>query len=276
MLRKLLLSGLLTALACASAVRISAFSIVEIVARAKPCIVIITSYNSETDESGQGTGFFIDNDKFLTDAHVIPDNGLKVEDLYGNRIYTTGETVYYNDRKHVDLAILQTRDSAPHPYLSFSPEIPREGQTITVIGNPLGLTGTVSTGIIAALREHGNIVQFTAPISSGSSGGPLLDDERRVVGIVDWVLKPKGESIAQNLNFAYGLPPQKMAVAQQQTAAPTVQATPAPNSAAPSSQKLVMAVDGMIANHDWQNLTRFTVDVFGQPKVILVKEQKSE
>ena len=66
-----------------------------------------------------------------------------------------------------------------------------------VIGNPEGLTGTVSDGIIAAFRKNRDIIQITAPISPGSSGSPLLDESGDVIGIVT---ANYGEG--QNLNFA--------------------------------------------------------------------------
>jgi serine protease Do len=66
-----------------------------------------------------------------------------------------------------------------------------------VIGNPEGLEGTVSDGIISAFRDNRSMIQITAPISPGSSGSPVLDEAGNVVGIVTQVFKE-----GQNLNFA--------------------------------------------------------------------------
>jgi hypothetical protein len=74
---------------------------------------------------------------------------------------------------------------------------PVEGQSVLVIGNPEGYTGTVSHRIISAFRDNGNIIQITAPISPGSSGSPVLNAKGEVIGIATAVVKE-----GQNLNFA--------------------------------------------------------------------------
>jgi len=99
----------------------------------------------------------------------------------------TTEQGYINPDVAVDLAVLQVKNSGPQPYLSFRTEPVLEGQNVTVIGNPKGFRGTVSTGIVSAVRKNGNLIQFTAPISNGSSGGPLLDDDGNVTVMADWV-----------------------------------------------------------------------------------------
>ena len=86
-----------------------------------------------------------------------------------------------------------------HIFLKFNPDL-RPGQRIIAIGNPLGLDRTVSDGIISAVRELPDrlqIIQITAPISSGSSGGPLLDEEGYVIGVTAAAMVD-----GQNLNFA--------------------------------------------------------------------------
>jgi len=72
-----------------------------------------------------------------------------------------------------------------------------EGQRVFVIGNPIGLQGTVSDGLIAAFRENRSMIQITAPISPGSSGSPVLDENGLVIGVAT-LQRVEG----QNLNFA--------------------------------------------------------------------------
>jgi serine protease Do len=72
-----------------------------------------------------------------------------------------------------------------------------EGEKVLVIGNPEGLRGTVSDGIISAFRENRSLIQITAPISPGSSGSPVLDETGQVIGMATLV-----EKEGQNLNFA--------------------------------------------------------------------------
>lgn len=85
-------------------------------------------------------------------------------------------------------------------FLNLSVNVPSEGEDIFVIGNPLGLESTVSTGIVSAVRDipaFGKILQITAPISPGSSGSPVINSEGEVIGIATLVATE-----GQNLNFA--------------------------------------------------------------------------
>jgi tetratricopeptide (TPR) repeat protein len=98
-----------------------------------------------------------------------------------------------------DVTELQFDDAKDVPYLSLgSSQDAVEGQRVLVIGNPEGLTGTVSDGIISAFRKNGAMIQITAPVSPGSSGSPVLDPESgNVIGIATAIRKE-----GQNLNFA--------------------------------------------------------------------------
>jgi Flp pilus assembly protein TadD len=85
-------------------------------------------------------------------------------------------------------------------FLKLSNQIPSEGEDIVVVGNPLGLESSVSTGIVSAVRDipaFGNTIQITAPISPGSSGSPVVNSKGEVIGIATLIMT-KG----QNLNFA--------------------------------------------------------------------------
>jgi S1-C subfamily serine protease len=75
-----------------------------------------------------------------------------------------------------------------------------EGENVFVIGHPEGLRFTLSTGIIS--RMHGNIIQLSAPVSPGNSGGPVFDDRGNLVGIVTSMVDKHGDPNAENLNFA--------------------------------------------------------------------------
>jgi S1-C subfamily serine protease len=97
----------------------------------------------------------------------------------------------------VDLVILKfAAHDAPWLKLGRS-DTAVEGQRVLVIGNPTGLQGTVSDGLIAAFRENHSLIQITAPISPGSSGSPVLDENGLVVGVAT-LQQVEG----QNLNFA--------------------------------------------------------------------------
>jgi hypothetical protein len=97
----------------------------------------------------------------------------------------------------VDLALLKfSAHDAPWLKLGRS-DTAVEGQRVLVIGNPTGLQGTVSDGLIAAFRQNHSLIQITAPISPGSSGSPVLDESGLVVGVAT-LQRVEG----QNLNFA--------------------------------------------------------------------------
>jgi S1-C subfamily serine protease len=85
-----------------------------------------------------------------------------------------------------------------------------------VIGNPEGLEGTVSDGIISAFRAGRTMIQITAPVSPGSSGSPVLDESGNVIGIATQVLKE-----GQNLNFAISAETIRDAIAKSSVVTPT-------------------------------------------------------
>ncbi len=98
-----------------------------------------------------------------------------------------------------DVALLEVQ--ASFPVLERAPAVPSVGDPVLVVGSPLGLDDSVSTGIVSAIRTEGfdDYIQFSAPVSPGSSGGPLVDDAGRVVGVT--VMKAVVEG-AEGLGFA--------------------------------------------------------------------------
>ena len=99
-----------------------------------------------------------------------------------------------------DIALLKVDLQNSTPLLKISSTLPRRGEIVIAIGTPRGLSGSVSSGIVSALRQTNNniLVQFTAPISHGSSGGALISLNGEVIGVTsgNW---PEEN---QNLNFA--------------------------------------------------------------------------
>jgi len=133
----------------------------------------------------------------------------------------TAQKIVNFSRKH-DLVTIQTSFTATPPVLLGDSEAVTVGQDVVVLGNPHGLEGSVSTGIVGGLRTLNNtrFLQITAPISPGSSGGPVFDGQGRVVGIAT-ATSARG----QNLNFALPinllreLPPSTVAFATAKPAA---------------------------------------------------------
>ncbi|MGB9603497.1 MAG: tetratricopeptide repeat protein [Verrucomicrobiia bacterium] len=176
-----------------------AADIPEIVERVKPSILVVLSYAKEGNVVGQGTGFFISySGEVITCRHVVANAERVVVKTSTGRIYAVLQIVAEDVAGDIARLAVRIPSSEVKP-LQLSSTAPREGERIIVIGNPLGLELTVSDGIISAFRNtpNGRMIQFTAPISPGSSGSPVFNMKGEVVGIVNGG-KPEG----QNLNFA--------------------------------------------------------------------------
>jgi S1-C subfamily serine protease len=149
-------------------------------------------------DSGNGSGFFV-NDKgdILTNYHVI-------EGASDITIVTQDENSYQAKVRAYDAArdialIASNVPPAECVPLRISDNIPAPGTEILVAGAPIGLSQTLSNGIVSAVRETGDstVIQITAPISPGSSGGPVVNMYGEVIGISTAYLRG-----GQNLNFA--------------------------------------------------------------------------
>lgn len=171
----------------------------ELVKRIKPSAVAIETFDSKGDTLARGSGFFIASDRVITNRHVIEKaTRVEVHLLNGKKYVVRGVLAVDGEG---DLALLQVdvpKESAvPLPFLRA---VPQEGESIVVIGNPYGLEGSVSNGIVSAVREipgYGKIIQITASISPGSSGSPVVNMAGQVIGVAT-LQAAEG----QNLNFA--------------------------------------------------------------------------
>ncbi len=181
----------------------SRMSTKEIVDKNKPAIVRITSLVGTG--IGVGTGFLVSPDGHIaTNLHVIAgSSSMKVKLLDGTEHAVT--RVIAADAKH-DLAIIAIEASGlPTLRIGDSDQV-NAGDRVIAIGNPLGfLDYTVSDGLIRSIRpldENVKLLQISAPISQGSSGGPLFNPYGEVIGVAVGVTDP--ELHGQNLNF--GIP----------------------------------------------------------------------
>jgi hypothetical protein len=124
----------------------------------------------------------------------------------------------------VDIAMLQF-DATDVSYLQLDSKVQvEEGQRVLVIGNPEGLQGTVSDGLVAAIRENGQYIQITAPISHGSSGSPVLNEQGQVIGVATSMLVD-----GQNLNFAISTVAIDLAMSHWASASASAAATKTPD-----------------------------------------------
>ena len=152
-------------------------------------------------QGAQGSGFFVRPGYVATNYHVIERAETTIARLVGTQTTYTIEEIVATDEKH-DLAIIKVvGDTPPELTLGNSDEI-RIGETVYAVGNPIGLQGTVSRGIVSSMRDFGQNgirIQIDAPISPGNSGGPVLNEKGEVIGVSVSGIQDIG---AQNLNFA--------------------------------------------------------------------------
>ncbi len=153
-----------------------------------------------TDAQGNrwtGSGFIVQDGQIATNHHVVNNMSIGFAKLVGKEGVYPVETILDTDKEH-DLAVIKVGGIAA-PVLSLgNSDTVRIGDKVYVAGNPQGLEGSFSDGIISAIRgDPDKFFQMTAPISQGSSGGPVFNERGEVIG-VSFATHRNG----QNLNFA--------------------------------------------------------------------------
>lgn len=162
-----------------------ALAVQDLVTRAKPSVVVITYVGRESDRQGLGSGFIVSADGLIaTNLHVIGEaRPISVQLSDGRKFDVV--SVEATERHH-DLALLRINaKDLPALPLGNSDEL-KEGEAIVAIGNPLGLERSVVAGVLSGRREveGRTMLQIAMPIERGNSGGPILDLQGRVHGLV--------------------------------------------------------------------------------------------
>jgi serine protease Do len=166
--------------------------------------------------TGEGSGFFISSDGYaVTNNHVV-DHATSVEvKTDDGKTYTA--KVIGTDPK-TDIALIKVDADVAFPYVAFGDTAPRVGDWVVAVGNPFGLGGTVTAGIVSARgRDIGagpydDYIQIDAPINKGNSGGPAFDVEGNVIGVNTAIFSPSGGSVG--IGFDVPAETAKMVVAQ--------------------------------------------------------------
>lgn len=178
----------------------------ELVRRVKPQVVAIATYDAQGEALMTGSGFFVRPGQVVTNLHVIRGaqrSEIKTLDGKGKVFPVAGVLAVDEEGDLALVSVEMPPDSSWRPRASeLARVLPDEGEQIVVIGNPLKLEGSVTNGIVSALREVpnvGKIIQITAPISHGNSGSPVFNMNGQVVGVVT-VKVTNG----QNINLAIG------------------------------------------------------------------------
>jgi Tfp pilus assembly protein PilF len=175
----------------------------ELVRRVKPSVVAIATYDTQGEALMTGSGFFLRNGQVVTNLHVVRGaQRTEIKTLDGKgRVFSVKGVLAVDEEG--DLALLGVDMPADRARsVELARVLPDEGEQIVVIGNPLKLEGSVTDGIVSAVREVpnvGKIIQITAPISHGNSGSPVFNMNGQVIGVVT-VKVTNG----QNINLAIG------------------------------------------------------------------------
>ncbi len=156
----------------------------------------------------QGSGFFISDDGYLiTNNHVV--DHAKTVDIKTIDGKSYKAKIVGVDPK-TDLALLKVKGSDKFPFVKFASQAPRIGDWVLAMGNPFGLGGTVTAGIVSARgRDIGSgpyddFIQIDAPVNKGNSGGPTFNIKGEVIGVNTAIYSPSGGSVG----IAFDIPSQ--------------------------------------------------------------------
>jgi len=179
-------------------------SVVNVTSRA----VALDFFYGLVPQEGQGSGFILDHDgHILTNYHVIADAQRIEVTLHNRKKYRA--TVVGQDRSQ-DLAIIQIKAPDLNPMTMGDSKNLQVGQKVYAIGNPFGLSGTLTSGIVSSIRQvqepDGVIIdeaiQTDAAINPGNSGGPLLNSRGEVIGINTMI----ASNVGQNAGIGFAIP----------------------------------------------------------------------
>ncbi len=163
-----------------------------------------------------GSGFIISADGYVVTNNHVVEHGKTVTVTLDNGKEMDARVIGTDSK--TDLALLKIKDATDLPYVKLSHETPRVGDWVLAIGNPFGLGGTVTAGIVSAEgRDIGSgpydqFIQIDAPINKGNSGGPTFNLKGEVVGVNTAIYSPSGGSVG--LGFAIPAQTVEMVVAQ--------------------------------------------------------------
>ncbi len=154
----------------------------------------------------QGSGFFVSDDGYLVTNHHVVENGSSFTVVLSDGTELEANLVGADAR--TDLAVLKVEAERKFTYVAFSTADVRVGEWVVAVGNPFGLGGTVTAGIISAhkralgSRRHDDFIQIDAAVNRGNSGGPAFNLKGEVIGVNNQILSPVGA----NVGIAFAIP----------------------------------------------------------------------
>lgn len=160
-------------------------------------VFLIINYDSNGNEAGIGTGFFVDNvGTAVTNYHVFEGGSNWKIKMKGDKLYQVTE-IYAYDQDNDFLIFKVDLQGRARKGIRMSKIAPKIGDDIFVLGNPKGLETTLSKGIVSSIRGNHDLIQIDAAISPGSSGSPVLNTSGEVIGLATFQRVD-----CENCNFA--------------------------------------------------------------------------
>jgi hypothetical protein len=181
-----------------------------------PSVVLLVMEDDNAQPVSLGSGFFVREGVVATNLHVVGASVRGYAKLVGQNSKVDIAGFVAVDPAHDLVLLAVTGMKAPSLSLGDSSRV-AVGDEVFAVGNPQGLEGTFSQGIVSSIRQmrSDSLLQTTAPISPGSSGGPVVNDQGKVIGVAAATLKE-----GQNLNFAIPVSYLKALLTQIKPAAP--------------------------------------------------------
>src|SRR5208337_2329529 len=147
---------------------------------------------------GQGSGFFISSDGYIVTNNHVVEGAIKVEIVTESGDILPAKIV--GTDPGTDLALVKVEGAKPFPFVPLGHSEVKPGDWVIAIGNPFGLGGTVTAGIVSArgrdigMGAYDNFVQIDAPVNKGNSGGPAFNQSGEVIGVNTAIFSPSGGS----------------------------------------------------------------------------------
>ncbi len=180
-------------------------SLQDLVKQTEPSVFLVITYNEDGEAIATGTGFFVNKEGIaLSNYHVFKGGSRWRIKTKNERYYDINDVLDYDKEK--DFIIFKVGGINNVSSLKLSNSLPGKGEDIFVLGNPHGLESTVTKGVVSAIRSwdsKNDFIQIDAPISSGSSGSPVLNMKGEVVGVATLKIMEDCEScnFAININL---------------------------------------------------------------------------
>ncbi len=174
-------------------------SLKQIIADAESATFTVYTYDEYGSPSGSGSGFFISSDGVgVTNWHVLDESVKAVIKTLEGKEYEIDSVLCASSKKDILVFRVKNPMNIKFDKMTFAKKVPEKGDKVYNIGSPRGFEASFSEGVVSSYREdsHGGIVQTTAPVSPGSSGSPLLNEDGDVFAITTFKIRG-----TENVNF---------------------------------------------------------------------------